>query len=148
MKNHTLMAIVFSLGLSGFALAQDTSLHMAVVEGDRAAVQNIIEAGANVNGRMNGGWTALMVSVKYGRLDIMNDLIRANANVNATDSKGNTALILAVTARRVSAVRSLLAFRADVTIKNNDGMDALEIASLIDEPDIIKLLNDYISQKG
>ena len=129
-------------------MAQDASLHMAVVENNGQQLRDLLENGAKVDARMTGGWTPLMISIKYGYLDLTRDLINAGANVNAVDDKGNTALILAVTAKRIDAVRLLLANRVDMTLKNDDGMDALEIARLIGATEILNLLNDSLSQKG
>jgi len=150
MKRHRLFSI-FSvlLGFGAlFSSAQDTSLHMAILDGDRTGVATLLENGADINSKMRGGWTPLMVSVKYGHFDIMKDLLQSNAQINMRDNKGNTALILAVTSKRIEAVRILLANQADVALKNNSDMSAMDIALLTGANEISTLLNDYLNQKG
>ncbi len=132
----------------GVLVAQDTSLHMAAVEDDQARLRTLIENGADVNATMVGGYTPIMVCIKYGRLNFMQDLLDANADINQANAKGNTALMVAVTARQIETVRLLLGKGADVTHKNAEDMTALDIAKLLGADDIWNLLNDYLSQKG
>ncbi len=120
--------------------AQDSSLHMAVMSGDRDQVQVMISAGADVNAKMTRGWTPLMVAAKYGNTEIMSLLIQNRANINLTDDEGNTALMMAVTGRRLAAVRLLLNNRADRRIKNSSGLDAVNIAKLSGFEEAMKLL--------
>ena len=128
------------------ALTQDTRLHLAVMEGDRESVGVFLGDGADVNARMNGGWTPLMVGAKYGRLNIMRDLLRVNAQINLIDDSGNTALILAVLARREKEVKLLLDFSADANIVNKEGMTALDIARMMDSTPIFNMVNNYVNQ--
>ena len=144
--------LILKIALAGLVVfplfSQDSSIHMAVVENNRDQLRVLLDNGADINAKMQGGWTPLMISIKYGYLDLTRDLINAKADINVGDDKGNTALILAVSAKRIEGVRILLANRADVTLKNDDGMDALEIARLLGAGEILDLLNNYLSQKG
>jgi ankyrin repeat protein len=103
-------------------------LHLAAAENDVERARQLIEQGEDVNERMPGGWTPLMIAAKYGATNVMESLIRANARIDATNREGNTALLLAVIANQPNSVRMLIGYRADATLKNECGMDAREVA--------------------
>jgi hypothetical protein len=54
-------------------------------------VRLLLDRGANVNGRMQRGQTALMIAAYQGRVDTVKLLLSRGADVNA-ESQGNTAL--------------------------------------------------------
>jgi ankyrin repeat protein len=138
--NVTAWGKLFCLGLAAFGFSQDTTLHMAAARGDDLMVTAFVENGANVDETMVRGYTPLMVAAKYGHVKVMAALLRARADINRGDAGGNTALMIAVTARKPQAVKFLLDNNADTKIKNRDGLDALELANLIKDDAIIRLL--------
>jgi serine/threonine-protein phosphatase 6 regulatory ankyrin repeat subunit B len=74
----------------------DTEVFLkSVKSGDYAEVKRLIEKGADVNARNNGGSTALMRASYRGRQDIVQLLIEAGADVNVQDNEGWTALMFA-----------------------------------------------------
>ena len=81
-------------------LLMPTGLHSqdligAIRRGDTAAVQVLIEAGADVNAEDNYGQTALIVATALGHTDAVRALIEAGADVNARSKQGATALMVA-----------------------------------------------------
>jgi ankyrin repeat protein len=84
----------------------ETALILAATQYQAAAVELLLEKGANVNARTTSGRTALMQAID-GPKDFDNEnhivyspeiaklLIAAGAGVNAGDAEGNTALKLA-----------------------------------------------------
>lgn len=136
----TVLFFLLGSSMARNLMAQDSSLHMAIMSGDQIRVQVMLAAGADVNAKMIRGWTPLMVAAKYDNTDCMNLLIQKQANVNLVDDKGNTALMIAVTGRRLAAVRLLLKNNAETSIKNSSGLDALSIARLSGFEEAMKLL--------
>ena len=136
------VAMLAASTLIGSVFAQTGALHMSVVENNRETMLALIEEGADVNARMSGGWTPIMIAAKYGRVQLLRDLLRANARVNLTDNSGNTALILAVMARQAQVVRILAASRANLDHQNEEGMSAFQIAALMDQNDILQILEN------
>jgi hypothetical protein len=63
-------------------------LYMAAKYGEGGVVQQLIRAGANIEGRGGTGMTALMVAALIGDYDIMKDLIVGGADVDAVSNKG------------------------------------------------------------
>ncbi len=133
-------------------------------------VKILIDAGANINAKNGGGWTALMIAVNkpeiakmlintgadvnasiegWGRtplmmadtLEVVQALIQAGANVNAKDEiSEETALFKA---NKPEIIRALVKAGADVNVRNAwGGRTALMSAVTSDTPkiDVIKAL--------
>jgi len=118
----------------------------------------LLDAGANVNTKMETGLSALQIAVcgriswssnsvegvpfggttsrwrtinvhpGAGNADCVNLLLKAGAKVDDRDSLGGTALIYAAAAGRLDCVQALLAGHADVNAVNLNGRSALEFA--------------------
>jgi ankyrin repeat protein len=97
-----------------WATPQGDDLLRAAGMGDLARVKALLQAGADVNAKGEGGITALMLASLNGRADIVRVLLDARAEVNASDKEGFTALLAAAQYSHLEVVRALLAAKADV----------------------------------
>ena len=86
------------------------SLNKAVRYHHVPIVQFLIDAGADVNIRDDGGFTSLMQAARLGFLELCQLLVSAGANVKFTDEDYQTALSIAVDAGEKEIVEYLLPF--------------------------------------
>src|SRR5262245_18883934 len=70
-------------------------LMLAVANGDLKSVTSLVEAGANVNGRLRDGATPLMAASSKRQVAVAELLISHGASVNMPANEGATALMLA-----------------------------------------------------
>jgi ankyrin repeat protein len=64
---------------------------MAIIKGDKIAVEKFIELGENVNQQSNG-MTPAMYAARYNRTEILKALIQHGANLKAKSTEGHQAL--------------------------------------------------------
>lgn len=103
--NLTYMRMTYSLGADVNApgcryRSCYPPLIVAALSGESAAVQFLLERGADVNAKTNGGTTALMCAAMHGDVELVRLLISHGADVNAdrdveADDPDDTALKLA-----------------------------------------------------
>lgn len=84
-----------------------TPLLSSVAAGSLECVEQLIQAGANVN-ITAGGTTPLHIAADFGNSDLINCLLRAGADPNATDEDGQKPVQVAATRGNRSAVDILL----------------------------------------
>ena len=126
----------------------------AVYRGDRAAVDQMLAAGATltlceaaalgdaprvralaraepaaVARRSPDGWPALHLAAHFGHGDAVDALLAAGADVNARAGGGSTALHVAAFGGDVALINTLLAHGADPEALADDGKTALAIAA-------------------
>ncbi len=112
-----------------------TALHVAVAVGNVAAVEALLQHGADVTLTDNKGQTALHIAAaKFGLrgLEMLRCLAgptKAKGSLNVRDQDGRTALHMATAAGDVAAVEAFLQHGADVTVTDNKGQTALHIAA-------------------
>jgi len=74
----------------------DEAFLLAVRQGKIETMQNLLKNGANINAVDNDGWTALMLAVAFGRVNIARELLEnPNIDLNIRDNSGQTVLDLA-----------------------------------------------------
>ena len=78
----------------GRAMRKEMKLVSAAERGDARAVQLLLEEGANVDARDEGGRTALIAAAYGNRLDVARSLIEAGADVNAKDQTQQSAYLI------------------------------------------------------
>jgi len=108
----------------------------------------LITAGADVNAKITGGYTALMLASQKGYLEIVKLLITAGADVNAKITGGYTALMLASQKGYLEIVKVLIAARADVNAKDKNGATALKQAQDWGRQEVVKTLIAFAGEKG
>ena len=101
---RTIIVVILFAALLASNLASDETgdagLHVAAIRGDEAAVRTLIEAGINVNARLEpdswgGQETPLHLAATEGHADVVRLLIEAGANLDARTKGGEeTALYL------------------------------------------------------
>ena len=119
-----------------------TPLLVACMAGHFHIVEELINAGADVNKGNSHKETPLMFAAMNGNDEIVKLLISAGADVNAADRPGRMSLRFAVEKGHTEAVKVLLAAGADVRgiKKNYVGKTALQIAQQAGNEEIVKLL--------
>ncbi len=133
----------------------------AVVSGDIETIKNRVNT-RNVNEKDERGWTLLMFSSCFGRLEIVRYLIEIGADVNVRNSHNDTPLILAAGNGHYFVIKELVEKKAKLNLLNNAGRNAFiagvisgnfEIAKFIlnkmenyENAELIKaILNDNVS---
>lgn len=130
---HLILLLGPVLGCSGTETTETAGpdaaqeLRQAASDGDRAAVDRLLAAGADVNGASSSGGTALMYAAYGDHDDIVRDLVSAGAELDRGDRFGDPAIHWAAYAGAPAAVDALLEAGADPTVVTHHG-DALGIA--------------------
>jgi ankyrin repeat protein len=104
----------------------DVQLLKAAKSGETDEIQRLLKAGANINAKDDGGWTALFYAARWGRTETCSFLIESGADVNAKDDGGWTAFILAaiegntetVAFLKLYPIRKMLGNEADMFISS------------------------------
>jgi len=73
-----------------------SALHGAVAGKCIECVAKLLDAGADIDARQHGGYTALMAAAGNGLAEILKLLVEHNADLAVTDNQGNTARDLAL----------------------------------------------------
>lgn len=120
-----------------------TALAIAAGYGRPSIVRFLIARGADVNFRVNGNKTALMMasaSPRASQSPIVQMLLDSGASVNARDEEGRTALMLAAENGGRAALKILLARGADITMKDSRGRTATVLAEAHGRADIVAMI--------
>ena len=102
--------------------------------------KRLLDGGANVNTRYNGGYTPLLTAVQIYGPRFCKMLIGAGADVNAKNNDGWTALMLAAHYNSAEVCKLLLDAGADVNARNNGGSTPLITAALKGKTEVCELL--------
>jgi ankyrin repeat protein len=122
------------------ALSPPERLRRLAAAGDRRAMQQLLMAGVDVNGRGDGDEdTALHVAARGGHLDVVELLVEYGAQVSALNRLRRTPLHLAAVAGHVAVVRSLLAAGAPVDATGHSDRP-LDLALRKGHADVVDLL--------
>lgn len=120
-----------------------TALFNATYDNDMSKVQELIDAGADVNHLTNNGVTAVMYAVVHQDCAILEILLERGADVNAINKHSSTAVFKATVANNALAVQMLLARGADPNIRDGSGYTAAEWTQKQNYANILTLLQPY-----
>lgn len=123
--------------------AGQTTLSLAVRQGNVEAVRNLIESGASVNHVDNDGWTILRSAAWGGHIKIVELLLDAGVQVDQADRDGRTALRAAAWGGHSKIVLRLLERGADVNKVDKEGRTALIAAAYMGHTNIVEDMLDY-----
>ncbi|RDD40056.1 Ankyrin repeat and SAM domain-containing protein 6 [Trichoplax sp. H2] len=114
----------------------------AVKYGNLRRVKELIASNINAaNSSDKDGATPLMFAAMRGHTDIVDFLIEKHANVNAQDKiSGWTSLMQATYYGHRGCVRRLIDAGADVTLKATNDYTAFDMASIIGDTEIVRML--------
>jgi ankyrin repeat protein/tRNA A-37 threonylcarbamoyl transferase component Bud32 len=121
-------------------LLQKDSLHKAVEEGSLSAVEELLQAGSEIDARDESGCAPLHLAVRNNHPRILKVLISAGADINAPDGAGATPLHLAAAAGSREMAEYLVNKGADVKVKDRDGQTALHLANAQGHAELAEIL--------
>ncbi|HIJ84306.1 MAG: ankyrin repeat protein [Magnetococcales bacterium] len=109
-------------------VGQPSPLIHAVAAESVVQVKVFLEQGVAINGRDEGGNTALMVAAQKGKNDIAQLLVDRGADVNLQNKDGMTALMFASQLGHEATVMVLVGANASINTMNNEGATARLLA--------------------
>jgi len=117
----------------------------AVLEGDTAAVVELLAQGADINAKGRySGWTPLFLAARKGETDLVNFLLSYGADVNVKSSVRNrTAIMEAARNRKVETVKALLKADPDIDAVDWEGYTVLMFAAVSGQSDIVDVLLNH-----
>jgi hypothetical protein len=140
------LAMVLSWNHPAAGQASSNSLNdqllQAAFKGDTAAVQQLLDKGANIEAHTEYGDTALIYAATNGYTEVVTLLLAKGANIEAKDNDGDTALINAAIKGETEVVKLLLAKGANIDAKDNKGETALTMAVSKGKTEVVKLLQE------
>ena len=124
------------------------ALHEAVKAGDMARVKELLEGGADVNGRDGGHWTGLMHAASSGYMLVVKLLLDKGADVGLQAVKGETALYMASEKGELGIVRMLLEAGAETEVMGPRGRRAADAAEEGGYTKIVELLKGAEAERA
>jgi ankyrin repeat protein len=125
---------------AGVNVGDPSPLNQAVVAGNRAMTELLLNRGADVNANGSQG-APLHQAANWGFQAVTEALLSAHSDVNALNRNGVTPLFLAASAGREKIVQMLLAAGAKVNLKDDKGRTVLNYA-IENSPEIFQALLD------
>lgn len=122
-----------------------TPLTYAIEQGNKELADVLLKAGADPNGKSEGGRAPLTLSMDYP--EIFQMLLDAKADPNITNSVGQPALFVAIEQGAADKAEALIKAGADVNSKDSYGNSALKAAMDSGNTEIAELLKKNGAQE-
>ncbi|XP_077992722.1 poly [ADP-ribose] polymerase tankyrase-2-like [Glandiceps talaboti] len=107
---------------------KSSPLHFAAGFGRKDVVEHLLQNGANVHSRDDGGLIPLHNACSFGHAEVVTLLLRHGGDANARDNWNYTPLHEAAIKGKIDVCIVLLQHGADPNIRNTDGKTALDLA--------------------
>ncbi|XP_059387765.1 poly [ADP-ribose] polymerase tankyrase-2-like isoform X2 [Carassius carassius] len=107
---------------------KSTPLHFAAGFGRRDVVDYLLQHGANVHARDDGGLISLHNACSFGHAEVVSLLLQHGADANSRDNWNYTPLHEGAIKGKIDVCIVLLQHGAEPTIRNTDGRTALDLA--------------------
>uniref|UniRef100_A0A2R5LDL0 Poly [ADP-ribose] polymerase n=2 Tax=Ornithodoros turicata TaxID=34597 RepID=A0A2R5LDL0_9ACAR len=107
---------------------KSTPLHFAAGFGRHDVVEHLLQNGANVHAKDDGGLIPLHNACSFGHAEVVQLLLKHGADSNARDNWNFTPLHEAAIKGKVDVCIVLLQHGADPTVRNADGKTPLDLA--------------------
>uniref|UniRef100_A0A6Q2YPA2 Poly [ADP-ribose] polymerase n=1 Tax=Esox lucius TaxID=8010 RepID=A0A6Q2YPA2_ESOLU len=107
---------------------KSTPLHFAAGFGRRDVVDYLLQNGANVHARDDGGLVSLHNACSFGHIEVVSLLLYHGADPNSRDNWNYTPLHEAAMKGKIDVCIVLLQNGAESTIRTTDGRTALDLA--------------------
>lgn len=117
-----------------------TPLALAAQEGHYGIVKVLLQNGARVSARSDGGCTALIMAAIHGHAQVAQLLIESGADVDARDCNGVTSVYSAALKGHPKIVKLLIEAGAGVNISASDGCMPLHPSSKDGHLAVVRLL--------
>ena len=119
------------------------ALIRAAMEGHSSTIELLIREGADVNARLQDGWTPLMLAIWNGHAMAMETLITLGAYLEVKGGNGWTPLMVAVWNGNMEIVQALVGHGADVNAHDVSDKTVLMWAAQKGSTDIVQFLLDH-----
>jgi hypothetical protein len=119
---------------------KNRALLLTAETGESAAIEGLLEQGANVNARNWLGRTPLIYAARDGHTDVMNILLDRGARLNLQEKYGWTALMFVCPRGRPEVLKMLLDRNARIDLCAKDGATALILAARRGNWEIVEML--------
>ncbi|XP_067936599.1 poly [ADP-ribose] polymerase tankyrase-1-like isoform X2 [Watersipora subatra] len=107
---------------------KSTPLHFAAGFGRKDVVEHLLECGADVTARDDGGLIPLHNACSFGHAEVVHLLLSQGADSNSRDNWNYTPLHEAAIKGKIDVCLVLLQHRADPLVKNLDGKTPLDLS--------------------
>ncbi|XP_034635235.1 2-5A-dependent ribonuclease-like isoform X1 [Trachemys scripta elegans] len=132
---------------NGTAAATASQLHDAIKKGSVKTVRQLLEEGADVNSKVEGGWTPLHSAVQADQEEIVNLLLEQGADPRARKDNGATPFIIAGIVGNVSLLELFLSKGSEINEKDNNGFTAFMEAAWYGKEKALKFLYENFSDE-